>query len=73
MGGNNRPVDPRKVPVVYKPKPGVRDLDYHSAEWTSGQRGGGSVPADFHWRTNPKQHQEERGAPNAPVPPAAKK
>ncbi|HTS79074.1 MAG TPA: hypothetical protein VMH40_00625 [Myxococcaceae bacterium] len=24
-----------------------------------GQEGGGSVPADFHWRTNPKQWQEE--------------
>ena len=23
------------------------------------QQGGGSVPADFHWRTNPKQWQEE--------------
>ena len=24
-----------------------------------GQQGGGSVPADFHWRSNPKQWQEE--------------
>ena len=24
-----------------------------------GQQGGGAVPADFHWRSNPKQHQEE--------------
>ena len=24
-----------------------------------GQQGGGAVPADFHWRTNPKQWQEE--------------
>lgn len=24
-----------------------------------GQQGGGTVPADFHWPTNPKQHQEE--------------
>jgi hypothetical protein len=24
-----------------------------------GQEGGGAVPADFHWRTNPKQWQEE--------------
>jgi len=23
------------------------------------QQGGGSVPADFHWRSNPKQWQEE--------------
>jgi len=24
-----------------------------------GQQGGGAVPADFHWRSNPKQRQEE--------------
>ena len=24
-----------------------------------GQQGGGAVPPDFQWRTNPKQHQEE--------------
>ena len=24
-----------------------------------GQEGGGAVPADFHWRSNPKQWQEE--------------
>jgi hypothetical protein len=24
-----------------------------------GQQGGGAVPADFHWRSNPKQWQEE--------------
>lgn len=23
------------------------------------QQGGGAVPADFHWRSNPKQFQEE--------------
>jgi hypothetical protein len=23
------------------------------------QQGGGAVPADFHWRSNPKQRQEE--------------
>jgi hypothetical protein len=23
------------------------------------QEGGGAVPADFHWRSNPKQWQEE--------------
>ena len=38
-----------------------------AGRWTSafpdqigyGQQGGGAVPADFHWRTNPKQFQEE--------------
>src|SRR5262245_48222720 len=38
------------------------DIDHHLSEWTSGKRGGGKVPADFGWRTNPKQNQEERGA-----------
>jgi hypothetical protein len=42
-----------------KPKP---DVDHHLKEWTSGKRGGGKVPADFGWRTNPKQQQEENGA-----------
>ena len=48
-----------------------------------GQQGGGAVPADFHWRSNPKQHQEEltdaelreeakahHALPEATVPPA---
>jgi hypothetical protein len=38
-----------------------------AGHWTSAfpdqigyeQQGGGAVPADFHWRTNPKQFQEE--------------
>ncbi|HVE86651.1 MAG TPA: hypothetical protein VND93_27525 [Myxococcales bacterium] len=37
--------------------------DHHLEEWTSGQRGGGKVPEDFAWRTNPKQWQEELGTP----------
>ena len=36
---------------------------HHLEEWTSGQRGGGKVPEDFAWRTNPKQWQEELGTP----------
>jgi len=68
MGGNNKPIDPRKVPVVYRPKANVRDIEHHQKEWTSGTRGGGSVPADLTWRTNPKQHQEERGASTLPAP-----
>jgi hypothetical protein len=45
-------------PNELAPKP---KRDYHLHEWTSGQRGGGKVPADFGWRTNPKQWQEENG------------
>jgi hypothetical protein len=40
-----------------------RTKDHHLEEWTSGKRGGGKVPEDFAWRTNPKQWQEELGTP----------
>lgn len=35
--------------------------DHQTKEWASGTRGGGKMPADFAWRTNPKQQQEETG------------
>lgn len=38
------------------------DIDYHVKEWTSGQQGGGHIPDDFDWGSNPKQNQEENGA-----------
>jgi hypothetical protein len=38
-----------------------RPKDHHLDEWSSGQRGGGKVPTDFGWKTNPKQWQEEHG------------
>lgn len=37
------------------------DIEHHTKEWTSGARGGGYVPDDFEWGTNPKQEQEEKG------------
>ncbi len=37
-------------------------LDYHTREWSFGKRGGGKMPDDFGWRTNPKQYQEESGS-----------
>jgi hypothetical protein len=37
------------------------DAEHHTKEWTSGARGGGYVPDDFEWGTNPKQEQEEKG------------
>ena len=37
------------------------DADHQTKEWTSGARGGGYVPDDFEWGTNPKQEQEEQG------------
>lgn len=54
--------DPTKLPVPYRPdtsKP--PDSTYHTREWTSGTQGGGKLPADFEWRSNPKQWQEEHG------------
>jgi hypothetical protein len=55
--------DSSKLPVPYKPDPTKQaDIAYHDSEWTSGGRGGGKVPADFEWGTNPKQYQEELGA-----------
>jgi hypothetical protein len=48
------------------------DIDHHLKEWTSGTRGGGKVPADFEWRSNPKQWQEENGN-NRPVGEVKKK
>lgn len=35
--------------------------NHHTHVWTSGKQGGGKVPADFAWKTNPKQTQEEFG------------
>ena len=50
------------------------DIDHHTREWSSGSRGGGKVPEDLEWRTNPKQYQEESGTslgpnPENPAPP----
>src|SRR4051794_20011046 len=44
------------------------DIDYHLKEWSSGTRGGGSVPADLSWNSNPKQYQEENGSGALRVP-----
>lgn len=54
--------DSKKLPVPYYPS-GTSKTDAHhqTEEWTSGKRGGGSVPKDLEWRTNPKQKQEEDG------------
>lgn len=69
MSASNTPGDPKKLPVPFKPKASPKqDLVHQTQEWTSGGRGGGSVPADFTWGTNPKQHQEERGAAEAEKP-----
>lgn len=58
--------DPMNLPVKY-PGPST-DLKYFTREWWSGRRGGGRVPADFSWPTNPKQKQEENGSGDAEQP-----
>lgn len=58
--------DPKKLPVPWRERP-QRDLHHHLAEWSSGTRGGGSVPKDVAWATNPKEHQEENGSSEATV------
>ncbi|MEW6434023.1 MAG: hypothetical protein AB1730_21180 [Myxococcota bacterium] len=61
--------DPTRLPVPYTPPANARpDIDHHLHEWTSGTRGGGKVPKDFTWGTNPKQTQEEFGAGDADRP-----
>jgi hypothetical protein len=40
----------------------IKLRNHHIAEWSSGARGGGKVPVDFGWSTNPKQWQEENGS-----------
>ena len=54
--------DSRKLPVPYVAPKGGSDIDHHLKEWTSGKQGGGKVPKDLEWRTNPKQYQEEDGS-----------
>lgn len=39
-----------------------KGIEHHLQEWSSGTRGGGKVPEDFGWNTNPKQYQEEYGS-----------
>ncbi|MGV3625425.1 MAG: hypothetical protein ACO1OB_31735 [Archangium sp.] len=60
MSSSNHESDPNQLPVPFKARPG--DIEHHKREWTSGSRGGGSIPKDFGWNTNPKQQQEENGA-----------
>ena len=65
---SNSSHNPKKLPVPYKPAERQSDLVHQANEWSSGTRGGGFVPPDFGWGTNPKQHQEERGSGEAEKP-----
>jgi len=67
MSSSNHDSNPQQLPVPYKPREAA-DIVHHTQEWSSGTRGGGKVPADFGWRTNPKQNQEENGASELEAP-----
>jgi len=58
-------VQTHRETVTGEPGPvgGRADPHYPDQEWlTHRQRGGGHVPGDYGWTTNPKQHQEETGS-----------
>jgi hypothetical protein len=59
--------NPKNLPVPWTARPEA-DIEHHRYEWNSGARGGGHVPKDFAWPTNPKQHQEEFGSGSATAP-----
>jgi hypothetical protein len=61
MASSHAPSDPQNLPVPLTPRD-EDDLDYFTKSWWSGTRGGGSVPKDFSWPTNPKENQEESGS-----------
>jgi hypothetical protein len=69
MGASNKPADPTKLPVPWRGRT-RSDIVHHDSEWGVGERarGGGRVPPDFSWGSNPKQYQEERGAGDAETP-----
>ena len=64
--------DPKQMPALWRPPQGGADIEHHTREWTSGSMGGGKVPADFEWTSNPRAYAEEFGANLPPlVVPAA--
>jgi hypothetical protein len=67
VSASNHDSDPKNLPVPWTARPEV-DIEHHRREWTSGTRGGGKVPRDFTWPSNPKQNQEEHGSGEVEVP-----
>jgi hypothetical protein len=53
--------DPKQTPALWRPPQGSPDIDHQSREWTSGSMGGGKVPADYEWTSNPKTYAEDLG------------
>ena len=54
--------DPKQMPALWRPPQGGSDIEHHTREWTSGTMGGGKVPSDFEWASNPRAYAEEFGA-----------
>ncbi|MBS1150533.1 MAG: hypothetical protein H6Q89_2231 [Myxococcaceae bacterium] len=63
--------DPKQLPALWRPPQGGADIEHHTREWTSGTAGGGKVPADYEWTSNPKTYAEEYGANVSPQDVAA--
>jgi len=69
MGSHSHTDDPMLLPVPQRAQADARpDIEHQLHEWTSGNRGGGRIPKDFTWGSNPKQSQEEFGAAEAEKP-----
>lgn len=63
MSSEKSALSQRPTETQPAPKRSERRIqDHHTQEWSSGTRGGGSIPADFGWSSNPKQYQEEYGS-----------
>lgn len=56
-------VPPNRPEVTEEPEPDPRHADprYPDVSWDSAHstHGGGHVPEDYEWPTNPKQHQDD--------------
>ncbi len=61
MSGSDHDANPKTLPVPWTARPEA-DIEHQRREWVSGTRGGGHVPKDFSWPTNPKKNQEENGS-----------
>jgi hypothetical protein len=61
MSDSSKPfvLPPRRELVTQEPDPGGRWSDQFPDMIGYKNQGGGKVPADFTWTTNPKQWQEE--------------
>lgn len=61
MSDSSKPfiLPPQREQITHEPDPGGRWSDKFPDMIGYKSQGGGKVPADFQWTTNPKQWQEE--------------